>query len=216
MDGLCQEKTDTNKTRWFNDIYQVPEYYIASFACNGDSLSLWNYYTKNVNKIGYNIRFSLGLFKKSLKSISFSVHRVIYDKKEQEEKLTRLINEFNAGWNEQQSVNYLGVLIALFWEMVDLYSIEFKSPVFQEENEIRIVYKDDKKHSLKEKFREVNGIFVPYFEVSFSKECVNGITISPMQREELVVDGVCRLLKHYGYCSVGKEKVALSEIPLRY
>lgn len=26
-----------NHSLWFNDIDQVPEYYIASFACNGDS-----------------------------------------------------------------------------------------------------------------------------------------------------------------------------------
>lgn len=216
MRGLHHNIIHHSKVDWFNDIYQVPEYYIASFACNGDSLSLWNYYTKNANKTGYNIRFTLKELTQSLQKGNYDVRKIIYDRREQEDKIARLLLGFSEAWDEQRGMVFLAILVALFWEMIDEASLAFKSPAFQDECEIRIVYKANEKHKVAERFREMNGIFVPYFDDEFEKKSVKGITISPTQQDELAVEGIGRLLEHYGYDNVEKQEVKVSEVPLRY
>lgn len=99
----------------------------------------------------------------------------------------------------------------------------FKNKNFQSEKEIRIVITipDDKIEELKEKgiykFRNSNGIFIPYLELEFDKQSIQGIKMAPTVKSDLAE----RSIKDYcKYCNLDIENLELgiskSSVPVRY
>ena len=200
-------------------------FFIASFSNDRDNLSLWNYYTKNQNMAGYNIGFNKNIIHKISrvvlgKSPYFVWGNVLYDQNKQKTMLSDALLDYNKVFisalaEEKKNVidSFLGLLFVL--------SLFFKQEFFKSENEYRIVidnYIDPIiKHdcAYENKFREINGFFVPYIETSFEKEDIEGITISPTIRQEYYEKSVQRMLLNLEYFKALKN-VKKSEIPLRY
>lgn len=198
------------------------DYYLASFSCNKDNLNLWNYYTKNESKTGYNLAFETEKLEASLENKHFNFLRVNYDRKKQKEEIMNYIDCYNEAWDENARGVYLGVLLATFLDEIELMSIRSKHEAFKGESEVRIVYKGDSefRKMLRDngliRFREMNGIMVPYLEITFAKESIAGISMSPTQRDEMAQEGLVRLLEYKGYNHIESQKITISEIPLRY
>jgi|GEM_PF-2086829 len=193
--------------------------FVACFSKNRDSLSLWNYYTKNPENIGYNIEFAYeGLFSSLIKSSSVGINMgcVIYDLALQTKLIKKAIIEYNEAYkncrNEKEKIECK----ISYWYLIDDFSVFFKHSAFSAEEEIRMIldYSRDLKPPFdKIKFRECKGFFIPYTELSFEKKCVKSITISPTQKQEIAVNSIEFLKDCLGYSNVNFNK---SKIPLRY
>lgn len=218
----CISDEGKNIAFTYRGLFERYDFYLASFSCNADSLNLWNYYTKNESKTGYNITFSTEKLKKSLTNKHFNFIKVNYDQDKQREEIIHYIDCYNNAWDETAREIYLRVLLATFLDEIEHMSIRSKHEAFKGESEVRIVYKGDSefRKRLRDnnllKFREMNGIMVPYLQSEFSKDSIVGISISPTQRDELAQEGLLRLLEYNGYAQIDNQKITISDIPLRY
>jgi len=197
-------------------------YYVCSFSTNDDSLNMWNYYTKTDNKTGYNIRFDTNKLINGLSNQSFYRYRVNYDVEKQKKVYKNYIHHYNNAWDDNKSNKYKKSLRALLFDLVDLRSLIFKHPAFINEEEFRIVFSIDDnnfetiKNDGLSKFRELNGLIVPYLSVSFDKISVDGIRISPTQKDLLAKKGLLMMLDNYGYKHISEANINNSDIPFRY
>ena len=198
------------------------DYYIASFSLNGNSLSMWNYYTKTNDKTGYNIKFNGQALVESFKNKSFKHYKVNYNKEKQVKAIMYYIITFNNIWDENKSELFLQWTLYILLDLIEILSLMFKHPAFANEEEYRIVYQFDK--NSKEvvvtenllKFRLSSGVISPYLDIRFNKHCIKGIMISPTQQDEIVPIGLLMLLKTHGYNNLEKTDITLSDIPLRF
>ena len=219
--SVISENGDLNYEIFNKKTKDLPDYYIASFSLNNNSLSMWNYYTKTINKTGYNISFKTKELINSLKNKSYNYYKVNYDIKRQTNEIERYIRCFNNAWDDTKSEAFLQWLQYLLLDLIDLISLRFKHHAFANEEEFRIVYKVTSLNSEiieKEKlleFRESNGIIVPYLNIGFNKTSIEGIKISPMQQDELVKEGLLMMLNNMGYHHFEKKDITTSDIPLR-
>lgn len=211
-----------NKKIFYEKVKQFPDYYIASFSLNSDSLNMWNYYTKQVNKAGYGLEFNLNDMKNSLQNKSYNAYKVNYNKEKLIIEINHYIKSFNEVWDDNRSKEFLNCLSLFLLEIIDAESLQHKHQAFSSEEEFRIVFKfsdkDFKKIENKKlmKFREINGIIVPFLDIGFDKKCVKGIRISPTQQDELVKESLRMVLDNNEYKHILNDKITVSDIPLRY
>lgn len=221
MNLLCEEG-NFNENIFYHKVSKFPDYYIASFSLNSDSLNMWNYYTKNSSKTGYSLEFNLSELKDSLVYKSYNYYRVNYDKDKLIEKINYYISCFNKGWDNNRSKEFLHCLCMLLIEVIDAESLQNKHQAFSSEEEFRIVFKIEERNREKirceklMKFRELNGIIVPFLDIGFDKKSVKGIRISPTQQDELAKEGLRMVLDNNEYENIPSEKITVSDIPLRY
>lgn len=200
------------------------DFYIASFSIDPDSLSLWNNYTKSVNKIGFNIKFPAYKLVSHIENInkdtSVYYSEVCYIVAEQKKMLKETILKYNEKWNNTIDDEARHQIIRDLWKNFIIYSLFFKHPQFAQEKEYRIVignisHAEDKKL----KFRCQHGLFIPYLQISFpeNKEFQNRILaeikVSPTCDKSLIKYSIDKLLNNTGYDSL---QISYSDIPLRY
>ena len=208
----------------FNKIlkYSEGDYYVASFSINDNSLSLWNYYTKTVDKTGYSISFKSKELINSLSNKSFDYYKVYYKINTQKNILKGYIHQFNDVWDDNRSDVYLKWILGLLLDVIDMTSLKFKHNAFENEKEFRIVYKilDISREKIKNekllKFRESNGIMIPYLDISFEKNSIVGVKISPTQQDRMAKEGLFLMLKHLEYDHLSEDDITISDIPLRF
>lgn len=220
--NLICEGGNFSENIFYQKASKFPDYYIASFSLNPDSLNMWNYYTKDKNKTGYSLEFKLSELEDSLVNKSYNAYRVNYDKEKLIQKINYYIRCFNEGWDDNRSKVFLHCLCMLLIESIDAESLQNKHHAFSSEEEFRIVFKIEEYNREKirceklMKFRELNGIMVPFLDIGFNKECVKGIRISPTQQDELAKEGLRIVLDNNEYKNIPSEKITVSDIPLRY
>lgn len=98
-----------------------------------------------------------------------------------------------------------------------------KNQTFASEKEVRIciTVPDDVLKKMKEdgiyKFRNFNGILIPYLDLKFEDSCIQGVTISPTLKDDMVTSGVSSFLDYCGF-DINKMEYGIqkSQIPLRY
>ncbi len=198
--------------------------FVISFSLNSDCLPLWVYYTKNPNSIGYSIEFDRALItrviEKSTKKDCFT-GKVIYEESIQKKVLDKLFNYFYRLYLQEDENNKRDVIVSCE-QVIKLLSLFCKSPYFKNEEEFRIVIssltlktKNKVIGGNNTKFRLQKGIFVPYTEINFKnkKNCIEGIKISPTQKDILAKYGLKELLEELEYLNVDVEQ---SKIPLRF
>lgn len=213
-----------------NDIYDVgcERWFVCCFSLNDDSLSMWNYYTKNPSMKGYNLQFDSirlteGVHKLHLTApdeIYYETYRVLYSKKEQMDFLNHLLGYVFEVWCRDKNIFIIRVLLNY------LYSVRFafKHFAFEAEEEMRIVIKMSErqfKDGIKSKSNnseiiklKISGDFiVPYLEIPFNAQCLKGIKSSPLIKDQKAIDSVQYILTKYGYKGV---KVRPSSIPLKF
>lgn len=191
--------------------------YICSFSSNPDSLSLWNYYTKTATGTGYNIGFNWKLL---LSSISPSPEqevrcgKVLYKPNEQRELLEKMVVGYNASYASASSPEDKSQVLTELKSCLDILSAYIKHPAFINEEEVRIciTQKKDSSCPRNAKYRESNGIMIPYLSIEFPVDAVKCIGISPTNAKELSAYGISGMLMDLGYSDV---KVIPSGIPLR-
>lgn len=213
-----------------NEIYDVgcERWFVCCFSLNDDSLSMWNYYTKNPSMKGYNLQFNSiqladGVRRLHLTApneIYYETYRVLYSKKEQMDFLNHLLNYVFQIWCRDKNTFIIRILLNY------LYSVRFafKHFAFEAEEEMRIVIKMSERQfqeGLKSKPNnseliklKISGDFiVPFLEIPFNPKCIKGIKSSPLIKDQKARDSVQYILNKYGYKGV---KVRPSGIPLKH
>lgn len=199
------------------------EYYIASFSNSQDSLSLWNYYTKDLHSVGYNIAFNIpqliktqeAKLKENLDSSRILMGNAIYNAETQCNILKGALEEFNNAYIQEKNQD-IKINISLFaWYFINDCSIFFKHPSFMAEEEYRIVLPKGMFLQKKDfvKIRESGNLFIPFIELHFQNKDISSIMISPTNKNKLVLKGLSALLETYGYENI---EILNSKIPLRY
>lgn len=205
-----------------NTYKQKLKYLTCSFSFDNDNLSMWNYYTKNPDSVGYGLEFkadeiwhNLNLQSKKL-GVSFFIIKTIYNKDEQFRILGKIIKKYNELWVTAEDEFEQDRVFAEFYDLIDFIKFNFKHPAFEFEKEVKIVARMSEDVYYKSdliKMREQNGVFVPYLEIPFWDEyIVSGIKISPSTKQENAQNTLFELLSRYGCLNC---RVAKSDIPIR-
>lgn len=147
--------------------------------------------------------------------------KVIYNKAEQERILNDLID---IGIETVRQGTLRGIteeeLVHDIMHSIDYLLPIFKDIGFEEEKEVRYIWRDD--GSRKIYFREKNGIIIPYIKCMI-RDCncrelevlpIKDIVVGPQVNQKEVIDGVKMFLQHNGYEYL-VDKVRPSEIPYR-
>ena len=146
----------------------------------------------------------------------------MYLQKDQEAFLYDLLNYTLKIW--QQGTD--DFVIRIFLNYLNSVRFAFKHYAFEPEQELRFVIKMDesfyrsielakKKENKLINFYERDGIAVPYIEVSFAKEDIKAIKLSPLLKEVSAVESVSLLLNRLGY-NTRNIYINHSDIPLRF
>ncbi|MFA7658165.1 MAG: DUF2971 domain-containing protein [Candidatus Gastranaerophilaceae bacterium] len=191
-------------------------YFIASFSLDMDNLSLWNYYTKNSDMLGYNIEFESGisLLKKNKYIHTFAGGHVIYDIHIQKSLILKALKDYKKYYDKTKVKSTKLSFCKGFMRTIQIFTLYFKHPAFTNENEFRIIIayntNADKNNFL---FREQNGIFIPYIELEFETKNVCSVTIYPSQKQSIAASGLQKLLNLNDYLDT---EIKISKIPLRF
>lgn len=184
------------------------DFYVTSFSLEQDSLNMWKCYTKTPNSIGYNIGFGkadliniIGSETVDPKDIEgFSTYgKVIYSEQQQKEILYEVVLSLNNIYISQSNDFGRCQVESMSMDAFHNIGIFFKHFAFSDENEFRFVIIDHvsneggKKRRVK--FREKDGVFIPYLEVKFPADAVKTIGISPTQRQDRAEYSVARMME---------------------
>lgn len=206
-----------------NDKLFADYVYIASFSKDRDNLEMWNYYTKDINSVGYNIGFTSYPFDISpnAPALKFIHGEVIYNKKKQEELVKDVVLSYNHIYNLysdliNDNTEVKAKFLKSFVRTLELYNIFFKHKSYENEKEYRCaIYNITNYAGLDLRSRAINGILVPYIEIPYEFDFINSIGVSPSSEKELLEEGV----EFLWFSKVKGEKpisVWSSNIPKRY
>ncbi len=214
--------------------------YTISFSMNGDSLEMWNYYTKGNSIQGYNIGFDIDklastiqieilddeghqIKRNTVKHLVLYQGKVIYDRNRQLELIESIFNKFYSKYNELGDEQMLSIVAHYMVSKAMNYGQFFKSKEFEIEEEYRFIFStyllngqdnSEKGIPCNEKFRIHGGCIIPYQKCSFDKESILGVTFSPSLFSDMAEAGLSRLLDQYGI--KGDNRIKKSSIPLRF
>ena len=207
---------------------QSGNFYVYQCSCSTDrdNLALWNYYTKNKDMQGYNIKMRTDIIRKILIPTSerkLPVHtgNVVYDKAQQLSTLKQILNRFCEFQTQNDPNNrHIKDLARFAVDKIMMQGIFFKNPYFEMEKEYRIAivpYIEETGEvyaELERKFMERYGIFIPYFDVAIPDELINGITVSPTMNFETAQKSLQNVLSLSTH--LRQEDIIASKIPVRY
>lgn len=214
--------------------------YTISFSQNGDSLEMWNYYTKGNSIQGYNIGFDIEKLAASIqieilddngnpikrnkdKHLVLYQGKVIYDRARQLSLIESIFDVFYSKYQELNDEQMLSLVAHYMVSKSINYGQFFKSKEFAIEEEYRFIFstyllkgKDNSEKGIpfKERFRIHGGCIIPYQKCTFDMKSVSDVTFSPSLFNDMAEAGLCRLLDQYGI--VGDSRIKKSNIPLRY
>lgn len=203
---------------------ELPQRMYAVCFCEGDDLlSQWRAYGARGG--GYSLGFSMEEFLKGISYTALGVYPVLYNETEQRdlvrdtlyaacEAFTRVLEALSIPSGRIRALvplvaqDVTGILLQ--------YLVAFKTSLFSEEKEWRIVSFDDPADKTVE-FRVLQGIIVPYRQVRLGNNegerlplsCVRkGPTLEPQLAKRALRD----VLRFHGY---GHAEIRASDIPLR-
>ncbi len=196
------------------------KYYIASFSTAPDELSLWNYYTKNDKKGGYNIGFNAEKFMNLIATERYNGKKIIfgkimYIKRRQTQLINFILDKFNEKYTNTKDDDKKEILTLRCAGFMNTMSLFFKDSSFSAEKEYRFVFVDYRykkvKKDINKDYRILNGIFIPYIKLDFTSDIIDSITPSPLI-DYKQCSGLCEFLKENGLNIIPSK----SSIPLRY
>lgn len=194
--------------------------YLCCFSTNGDSLAMWNYYSKNLKYQGYNIKLlyveAMESLRKYFSGISIKWYKVIYDCEEQKKLIKDFILEILKYFDNISISSIKSVISSQLAE----WGRCFKHPCFSHEKEVRVVIsipQDEEHELLPVEYRQKDMFIIPFIRLRFSKESLSSVTISPLYCTEGEKEQQIKILQErlkrnkYENCDVNT-----SQIPIRY
>ena len=198
------------------------EAYICCFSREGDSLPMWNYYSKKGISQGYNVGFDAGLTEREnilLQSdaISMEMVSVIYNDDEKIGDIKRIIEavyKMSCGETDGSGCRQL------ITDELKKRMFRFKSQFFAHEQEIRLVLyvpvefpeACPETDRLRIKYTSQNGYLIPYVDILYKKELLSRITVGPLLEKEISIRTLETIKTNYCY---GYE-IVTSSVPIRF
>ncbi|WP_366924639.1 DUF2971 domain-containing protein [Metallumcola ferriviriculae] len=213
-------------------------HYIFCTSTADDSLGMWNYYVKGENYQGYNIGLDTDLLiaeagKKSHGSFCYDLahNNVIYDAEKQVLLLIMLLHnidkdifDYASEYGEEELYKYLedSTAYSIFSCRLSFsfYRLLFKHPAFVDEREYRFILSisdnqiKENSSIFKKDYFVRNGVITPCCKLTFDKESIKNITVSPTMEFQLVKYSTQIFLEENGY--VHNIDIKQSGIPIRY
>jgi len=233
------EMSEPKDGKPFSIGFTKSRYYLFCTSLKADSHNMWNYFTKNGNYVGYNIRFDIESFVNlfiSLPNVTLVHGKVIYDEQEQIKQVKEKIELLDAQYNEKLKANkghkfsddngneydpeeiFINQYQDSLSEFLQERCLFFKNHAFESEDEYRFIVKVDSKFS-GENFKlnhrvGNNGVIIPFRELSFEpKQAMDQIILAPMMEKELAKAGLISLL---GLSYEKQFDIKYSEIDVRF
>ena len=213
--------------------------YQCSFSLDGDSLPLWNYYSKSDGIKGYNLCFNSNELASNLKpdvkegkeAPRIYHGKIMYDEEEQNTAIIKLVKRFYGAFQnslekdsgiEFTSENaYAKMMCSLLVDKIILLGAFMKPSFFSFEREYRLVYDlylDEEGYGLinnKQGFMEKSGFFVPYTDIEFEPSILKQIRISPTVDFNMARMSLLRYLQS-DFSHITEDRINKSIIPVRY
>lgn len=193
--------------------------FVASFSKDDDNLTLWNYYAKNPECLGYNITFYNQPFDMNPPYFKYIYGEVIYSENEQKNLLKNIIIKYNEVYSNNKDIiendkNIKDNFIFHFINIIELYNIFFKHPKYENEKEYRwALYNICNYAGLGPHYRIHKGIFIPYIKIPFEKDMVIQVGVGPSGNKDLLRKSVDLFINSAGFPHIHSWA---SKIPLRY
>lgn len=194
--------------------------YICCFSTDGDSLAMWNYYSKNSKYQGYNIAFfdieAMESLRKYFSGTSIKWYKVIYDCEEKKKLIKDFVLEILKYFDNVSISSIKSVISSQLAE----WGRCFKHPCFAHEKEVRVVVsipQDEEHELLPVEYRQKDMFIIPFIRLRFSKESLSAVTISPLYCTDGEKEQQIKILKErlkrnkYETCDVNP-----SQVPIRY
>lgn len=186
--------------------YNFEDMFICSFSRKQDSLPMWNYYVKNGGYQGYNIKI------RCPKQEGIRVFHVEYSDEHLKNILIRCAKTFNEKRKTEDEYKYKS-LVSVLRHYLNYCRFIHKSDYFKHEEEVRLILMAEESEKKKCKFREKNGILMPYIEKNFDKEILEKITVGPLIEREVAKENLELYLENNRYKNV---EIDYSKAPIRY
>lgn len=201
--------------------------FICCYSRDKDSLPMWNYYSKGSRYEGYNIGLN---FESSIRYHFYDLERglisnpagnleyleVIYDDEEKISIITKFLEE---RIDKKKSLEYIELELS---DAMNRWEISFKNSVFKHESEVRLALyvpnqltENNELKKIPLRFRESNGLLVPYMEVLLDKAALSQVTVGPLLEAELATETVNSLLNERKY-DTSTVEIKGSEVPIRF
>ena len=190
-------------------------FFVLSFSNDGDSLPMWNYYSKSSNLLGYSLQFQKNLLLAQINNLTaFPCYsgNVVYNKSEQEKAIKCLINNSFQLLKKDPTNNLYKHVSSLFSCLI-IFSLFTKNSFFMHEKEYRIVIPTLQNNKLNIKFRISNNLLITYISLDFSNNKIKKIILSPTQKNELIKTSLNDFCKVHKY---NKIEIFNSVVSLRY
>jgi len=207
-------------------------YYIASFSSKADNLEQWRAYSKNGSGvcIGLNIKQKTN-FPHFMLGPVWMLHKIVYDDNIKCRILHLIIFKYFYEFKKDLQINSKYIDIDEYAKSLSqslTYTfINFKHKSFEQEEEIRLVYKAQnlEKDFYKKNYRIANNIIVPYvcsYEIILKNKDgsqleidslpISDIIVGPIINQEIIVESIKNFINDLGY----KENIVKnSKIPYR-
>jgi hypothetical protein len=193
--------------------------YICCFSTDGDSLPMWNYYSKNDKYQGYSIGIegqpAIDSLNSFLSGANVKWYEVVYDEQEQKDLIKNFLSELLEYYTPARKPSIQETIACQLNE----WSMIFKNPCFEHEKEVRMVLylpKDKEHEHYTIEYRQKDMFMIPFTRFHLSKDCVTSVRISPLYCTDGEKEQQIKILKERlnkeGYIT----EVIPSQIPIRY
>ncbi len=217
---------------------ELCRYFVLSLSTNGDSLSMWKYYTKTNDYDGYCLElFNMALSDEwidRITGVAVIASQIKYYSDEKQQILLDIIDRLYRIWKSYQFSEMLDKkIIQEFTSWISIEALFFKDECFEDERETRyvaIVPRNELYHLYYEyngvkykmyDFRIVNGAFIPFIKMPFNdwnlEECwaIRSIRIGPSSNARQKEAGLKQFIMSLDY-KMADFKLLQSDIPVRY
>lgn len=203
--------------------------YICCLSRGKDLLAMWNYYAKGSRYEGYNLGFQFNnskelshCFKALRTDAVIDLFKIVYEDSEKKKLLLDLLKglydrcDFNRDFERQRFKEQI-------FQHANNLRYLFKHEAFIHENEIRFILRIPRSWTGYDiKFRQKNGIIIPYIDLKMEKRFLKRITIGPLIETPKAKNTLGFLLKQREY-QIAKDEndkngvyICESAIPIRY
>lgn len=197
------------------DIHTAESIYTFSVSKELDLLSQWRGYCPQNN--GYCLVMNMKkVYSKIKKQYANSyLLKCVYDRKEKDELLKKVLNEYWRQYREKQYGKEKIDVINELSEKIALLASHFKHPSFSEEKESRIVVILESVVDEDIKFREGISSVIPFIELNIDRRSISLVKIGPTSNKTLASRALSLFMeKAYGDPFVMPD-IEYSETPYR-
>ncbi len=188
--------------------FRTAHTHVACFSADDDLLSQWRAYGSSGHGFALGLRPN-ELLQHGRNNNMFALHRVVYEKEEQEKAICDFVDTCIITRGRFLSIGDGEYWLDCLMLLLNLL-MRFKHPKFSEEAEWRLFLTGVSNADLK--FRVIHGSIIPYVKVDFPLSAVASVRVGPTSNTDLTGVPLKMFLEATGLSGIEPQ---ISQIPLR-